>query len=186
MHFHFSHLTSSTYSWPQGTLWKLLVSQWGREQLLFLALWFFLLELSEQCVFCVRANNKGAFWLTSGQLASTSAGSTTDSGSLNVYCMHQFFGPRVCQCELHGLWTSDNLLSQLIPLSTTLSESSAWGESGLWVRIEGGVLRKKCLWGSAACWEVPRIISCEMEMMVIVIIMYYWEEASGMVAVKQL
>lgn len=33
----------------------------AREQLLFLALWFFLLELSEQCAFCVLANNEGAF-----------------------------------------------------------------------------------------------------------------------------
>lgn len=32
-----------------------------REQLLLLALRFFLLELSEQSVFCVLVNNKGAF-----------------------------------------------------------------------------------------------------------------------------
>lgn len=143
-----------------GSFWFL---SGAREQLLFLALWFFLLELSEQCAFCILANNKGTFWLTSGQLASTSTGSNCGSGGLSLcmqHCMHQYWGLRVCQFELHGPWTSDRLLPKLIAPSTTLEGFFAWGNMacGLGLKVELWEQMSKSndtLWGSAACWEVP-------------------------------
>lgn len=110
MCFCFSHVISHTYSWASRNIVDAFGFSVGWGNSCCPGSSVFLLELSEQNVFCILADNEGAFWLTSGQLANKSTDHVPTLGSLNVYMYASVLWPEAPQGWTPWPWTSDGPL----------------------------------------------------------------------------